>query len=119
MRHANALYGVRSWLCVDMQDKLKQKEHLDLHGIPVARFMSVEDERTEQIAVEALGLPLMLKSRRCSFWSASGDLTAACLALTDCSSLHQSLQRFLRAAFAHAEQSPLACLMAAVAIWIS
>ena len=49
---------------IGLQDKLTQKEHLDNNGIPVARFMSVEDERTEQIAVEAFGLPLMLKSRR-------------------------------------------------------
>ena len=47
-----------------VQDKLTQKQHLEAHGIQVVRFMSVEDEETERAAIEVLGLPMMLKSRR-------------------------------------------------------
>ena len=51
-----------------IQDKFRQKEHLQAHTLPVASFLPV-DPTVQGItnAVSALGLPLMLKSRTLAY----------------------------------------------------
>lgn len=51
-----------------IQDKLTQKEHLLKHGCPVSDFLQVESTPSAiQLAVDKLGLPLMLKSRTLAY----------------------------------------------------
>lgn len=46
-----------------IQDKHTQKSLLQRAGLPVPRFLAVEDQRGAEAAADQLGLPLMLKSR--------------------------------------------------------
>ncbi len=50
-----------------IQDKLQQKRHLTQHGVPVAPFYDVPDERTLYTVAERAGFPLLLKSRRLAY----------------------------------------------------
>ena len=50
-----------------VQDKYAQKNHFAANGIPVARFRETPDAEAVRAAIDELGLPLVLKSRRMAY----------------------------------------------------
>ncbi|KDN43969.1 putative phosphoribosyl-5-aminoimidazole carboxylase [Tilletiaria anomala UBC 951] len=73
-----------------IQDKYEQKIHLQLHNIPVADFLPIDDSlaASVQTAAEHFGYPLMLKSRTQAYdgkgnyvVKSEGDISAAVQAL--------------------------------------
>ncbi|KAL7585152.1 hypothetical protein Lser_V15G46270 [Lactuca serriola] len=50
-----------------IQDKFLQKVHFSRHGIPLPKFIQIEDEESAKRAGEQFGYPLMVKSRRLAY----------------------------------------------------
>ncbi|CCM00521.1 uncharacterized protein FIBRA_02555 [Fibroporia radiculosa] len=51
-----------------IQDKFIQKEHLSAHALPVSEFIRVDSTpEAVRVAIDKLGLPLMLKSRTLAY----------------------------------------------------
>jgi phosphoribosylaminoimidazole carboxylase len=50
-----------------IQDKLRQKEHLKAHGVPVPDFVACSDVEAVAAAGNVFGYPLMLKARRLAY----------------------------------------------------
>ncbi|KAL4580610.1 hypothetical protein LXL04_016810 [Taraxacum kok-saghyz] len=50
-----------------IQDKFLQKVHFSRHGIPLPKFMQIDDEESAKKAGLEFGYPLMVKSRRLAY----------------------------------------------------
>ncbi|XP_047964476.1 phosphoribosylaminoimidazole carboxylase, chloroplastic [Salvia hispanica] len=50
-----------------IQDKYLQKVHFSEHGIPLPKFMKIDDLEGAKRAAELFGYPLMIKSRRLAY----------------------------------------------------
>nr|XP_043609986.1 phosphoribosylaminoimidazole carboxylase, chloroplastic isoform X2 [Erigeron canadensis] len=50
-----------------IQDKFLQKVHFSQNGIPLPKFMQIEDQESAERAGQEFGYPLMIKSRRLAY----------------------------------------------------
>ncbi|KAI9599604.1 AIR carboxylase-domain-containing protein [Syncephalis fuscata] len=71
-----------------IQDKLRQKEHLRSHGVPVPDFFACTNENAVAEAGNSFGYPLMLKARRLAY---DGRGNAVVNTADNCSTAYASL----------------------------
>lgn len=71
----NIKQGVKSLL--DSQDRLREKENAQKHGLRTAQYMAVDCEESLRVAVARIGLPSILKSR-CFGYDGHGQMILRC-----------------------------------------